>query len=385
MMAAMSKNACVNSFAPGRTEIAGNHTDHQGGRVIAAALDCGISMLVEAREDGHVHVESEGFDTFEIDVADCSPREDERLGTQALVRGMVAGLRARGVRVGGFDVKAKSTIPSGGGLSSSAAFELALGEALNVLYADGRVAPSDMVAAAVEAERGWFGKPCGFMDQLAVEFGGINLFDFSQMPAWTAHPIEFNLQESGYALYLVDTHCDHSLYTDEYAHVASDMNNVARELGARVLANVPERDFLRAFPDLRRKLGDRSVLRACHYYNEMRLVDGRAEALVRGDMDAFLSLTRASSASSAQFLQNVSTFDAQQQPAMVALAVVAGALGGKGALRIHGGGFGGTIQAFVPENDVDGFVETVDGLLGDGSCRRFSIGGKGAHASWQNR
>ena len=371
----------VRAFAPGRTELAGNHTDHQGGRVIAAAVSCGVEISVEARDDGCVHLESVGFPPVDFgtaDLSDLSPRETDRITTAALVRGVMAGLHDMGAPVIGFDARVNSTVPSGGGLSSSAAFELALAVALCRL-ADVELSSMDLARIGQRAESAYFGKPCGLMDQAAVACGGINLFDFGG-DSVSAERIDFDFATCGYALCLIDAHCDHSLYTDEYAQVARDMDDVARFLGAPVLSRIPKAEFLARFNDVREKCGDLPALRALHYYHEMRLVDARADALRAGDLPAFLAATRQSGSSSAQYLQNVSTFDRASQPAMVALALADLLLEGEGAARIHGGGFGGTVQAFVPVGRLESFKQDIDAQLGAGSCQAYDIVNEGAHA-----
>ena len=382
----------VRACAPGRTELAGNHTDHQGGRVIAATLDCGVEIVAQARTDGWAHLESEGFAPVEIDLSDTAPRAGERSTTAGLVRGVVAGLREAGVAVNGFAAKASSSIPGGSGLSSSAAFELALAAAL-VRLAKGRDAvPESPVSApgpsavqlariAQAAEREWFGKPCGLMDQLSIALGGVNEMDFGGEDV-RFEPIPFDFEQAGWALFLVDAHCDHSLYTDEYAQVALDMDAVARFFGRDKLSSVDETEFFASFAEVRCELGDLPALRGLHYYHEMALVDARADALRSGDMAAFLEATRRSGASSAQYLQNVSTADHRTQPAMVALALADNLAGAQGAVRIHGGGFGGTIQAFVPEGRAGEFARAMDARLGEGSCKRYRITMEGASATW---
>lgn len=409
----------VRAYAPGRTELAGNHTDHQGGRVIAATLDCGVEVVAYDSGSKRVRVESEGFPPVAFDMSDVSPRDDELGTTAALVRGIVAGLRASGVQVSGFDARVRSDIPAGGGLSSSAAFELALARALELLFhgddvrdprsdspsSPGEMAPSASLANRLDAaealeekgpwrlsplqlarigqaaERDWFGKPCGLMDQLSIALGGVNEMDFADGDV-RFDGIDFDFERAGYALLLVDTHCDHARYTDEYARVAKDMDDVARLLGARTLSQVPERAFLLRLADVRESLGDLPALRALHYYHEMVLVDARANALREGNIEAFLTATRRSSASSAQYLQNVSVADRAEQPAMLVLALADHLAGPDGAVRIHGGGFGGTVQAFVPERAADSFAEEMDGLVGSGSCKRYRVAGKGAYAEW---
>ena len=377
----------VRAFAPGRTELAGNHTDHQGGRAIAATLDCGIAVEARPNGCGRVRLESAGFAPVDIDASALDARASERGTTVALVRGVVGRLVDAGVDVGGFDAVVTSTIPSGGGLSSSAAFELALLSAACALFGEGRsFAPAELATMAVQIERDYFGKPCGMLDQMAIACGGITVLDFSDAShAPGASPLSFDFEGHGYALCLVDTRCDHSRYTDEYARVARDMFDVARFLGASRLSEVPESAFYERFGDVRRALGDVPALRGLHYYHEMELVAAREEALRQGDVEAFIQATRRSGASSAQYLQNVSTADRSSQPAMVALALVDRAVGPRGACRIHGGGFGGTVQAFVPIDDCEGFARAVDRQLGEGACRRHGLSGAGVRVESQLR
>ena len=378
--------ATVRAFAPGRTELAGNHTDHQGGRAIAATLDCGIEIAFERNGSKRIRFASEGFDPFEIDIDTGAPgpRVEEMGTTAALVRGVVDLLAEAGLEVGGFDATASSTIPSGGGLSSSAALELALICGLQELFgsASGPFGtPAERAAAAARVEREYFGKPCGLLDQTAIAYGGVSAIDFSgDSEAPFVEAIDFDFASCGYALCLIDTHCDHSLYPDEYARVAQDMFDVASFLGATRLCEVSEAEFEARLSEVRNALGDLPALRALHYYHEMELVREREAALTRGELQTFLELTRRSGASSAQYLQNVSTSDRSAQPAMVALALADCAAGSEGACRIHGGGFGGTVQAFVPVDACDAFVRRIDAQLGEGSCREYRITPRGAYA-----
>ena len=378
--------AAIRAFAPGRTELAGNHTDHQGGRAIAATLDCGIEIAFEQNGGKRIRFASEAFEPFEIDIdaGASGPRVEEAGTTAALVRGVVDLLAEAGLEVGGFDATASSTIPSGGGLSSSAALELALICGLQELFgsASGPFGtPAERAAVAARVEREYFGKPCGLLDQTAIAYGGVSAIDFSgDSEAPFVEAIDFDFASCGYALCLIDTHCDHSLYTDEYARVAQDMFDVAQFLGATRLSDVSEAEFEARLSEVRNALGDLPALRALHYYHEMELVREREAALTRGDLQAFLELTRRSGASSAQYLQNVSTSDRSAQPAMVALALADCAAGTEGACRIHGGGFGGTVQAFVSVDVCDAFVRRIDAQLGEGSCREYRITPQGAYA-----
>ncbi len=324
---------------------------------------------------------SEGYAPLEVRLDDLSPREDEKVTTAGIVRGMAAELAAAGRTPSGFDLVATSNIPGGGGLSSSAAFEALMGRAMEALWEGPEVSAVELAKMSQRTENRYFGKPCGLMDQLSVCLGGIAHMDFSDAEEPKAEKLAFDFAEHGYALCLVDVGCDHSRYTDEYAAVPAEMHAVAASFGAERLCEVDQRDFDARVGELRATLGDRAILRALHYWRENDLVAGRWDALCAGDVDRFLSLTEESGASSGMFLQNVAC-GTTDQPAMVALALAERLLGGRGAVRIHGGGFGGSIQAFVPLDMVDEFSRGMDGWLGIGSCRRYDISLEGAEATW---
>ena len=383
------REGLVAVVSPGRTEIAGNHTDHEGGHVIAGALDVAVVGVAAPNGTNVINVASEGFSPVAVafdpaDPASLSPREDERVTTAGLVRGMAALLAERGRVPAGFDLAMTSDIPSGGGLSSSAAVECALGRAMEALWEGPAgaeaIGAADLARLAQRCENDWFGKPCGLMDQMSVAQGAVCFMDFHESEA-RIQRIEFDFAAHGYDICLVDVGCDHSRFTDEYAAVPVEMQAVARELGATRLSDVAEEDFEAAVPALRTKLGDRAILRAAHYYLEESLVDQRRDALLADDVETFLALTRRSGMSSGMFLQNVSAAGAYQ-PATLALGVAELALAGRGAVRIHGGGFGGTIQAFVPHDLTANFVGRMDAALGAGSTRVYGISEEGARA-WQ--
>jgi len=372
--------ALLNAQVCGRTEIAGNHTDHQHGKVIAATIDRGLIGIAAANGTDVVRVVSEGFADVEMHTSHMRPEPDERVSTRGLVRGMLAGFAAQGVEVPGFDLYVSGNLPAGAGLSSSAAFELLVGCTVEQLCG----IPHDALALAVQAQRAeceYFGKPCGIMDQATEALGGIVAMDLDDPGRPQVERVRFDLEAHGYALCLVDVGCDHSRYTDEYAAVSEDMFRVARLFGAQVLRDVDEAQLADSLPQARAQLGDRAVLRALHFYEEERLVDRRREALVAGDMDTFLAATRRSGASSAQFLQNVSC-GGSDQPAMVALALAEHLLEGTGAVRIHGGGFGGSIQAYVPLERLEGFIAGMDRLLDEGCCQHLQVTDRGASCSW---
>lgn len=373
--------------SPGRTEIAGNHTDHEGGHVIAAAVDRAVYALVRASDSSEagtacIRLLSLGFGEVEMRLDDLAPREEERATTAALVRGMAALFVERGFAATGFDLVCASEVLGGSGISSSAAFELMLGQTMNALWADGALAAEDLAMMAQRCEREWFGKPCGLMDQAAVALGGIQHMDFSQPGVLNAQPIDFDFADAGYAICIVGVGADHSANTDDYAAVPGEMQAVARELGADILSQVSAKQVFSAIPDLRKKLGDRTVLRALHYYQEEWTVAERVEALQSHDMDRFLRLTGLSGMSSAMFLQNVSMGGSTEQPSMLAIAMGLSLLRGRGAVRVHGGGFGGTIQAFVPLDAVEEFSAGMDAVFGEGACGVYYVDHEGARYQW---
>lgn len=372
--------------APGRVELAGNHTDHQGGCTISTAIDRRMFALAAPNGEGVIRVSMEGFGEALVNVGDLEAREEERGTSLALVRGMAAAFAHAGGMVRGFDAVTCSDVPAGYGVSSSAAFEMLLGLLIRaVCDADGQDPQRDLTSLALEgswAEDVHFGKPSGAQDQLASAYGGIVYLDFAG-EAPCVSPVAFDVRTSGHALLLVDSRCDHSRYTDEFVAIPTDMRAVARRLGHERLEDAPYREFLEALASVRVELGDRAALRALHYFEETRRVRDQRRALEAGDFAAFLEGVRRSGASSAQFLQNVSPRgdgSGDEQPAMVILALCAHLLGGRGAYRIHGGGFGGSVLAFVPVAEADAFRTSMDELLGYEACLAVSIGAPGARA-----
>ena len=367
--------------APARSEISGNHTDHEGGHVIAGALNVAIDGVAAANGTDRVRVASAGYPTFEISLDSLDEREDEHVTTAGLVRGMAACMARTGRTPAGFDLAMTSDIPSGGGLSSSAAVEAALGRVMEALWEGPEVTPIELAKMGQFAENRYFGKPCGLMDQAAVCLGGLAFMDFEDAAEPRTAKLELDFDAAGYALCLVDVGCDHAPFTADYAAVPVEMQQVAREFGHERLCEVDPAEFDRLLPELREKLGDRAILRAIHYWRENELVDKRWDALTAGDIDRFLELTRESGASSAMFLQNVST-GGSFQPAMLALGLAERILDGRGATRIHGGGFGGSVQCFVPLDMVEDFTAQMNAWLGEGACVHYQIAEKGAHAAW---
>lgn len=367
---------------PARSEIAGNHTDHEGGDVIGGALDANVQAICAANGTNTVRVESVGYGGFEIDLTDLAVQETERETTASLARGMASELAATGRERRGFDLIMQSSIPAGSGLSSSAAVELAFGRAIEALWEGDVIDPVTLAKMAQRTENNYFGKPCGLLDQLAEALGGLAHMSFADPETPATEKLALDFEDKGYALVLVNVGSDHSALTGEYAAVPGEMKAVAAAFGKERLCEVDPAAFDARVNKLRRELGDRPVLRALHYWHENELVAKRWAALQAGDIEEFLALTRASGSSSAMYLQNVSVGGAPEQPAMVALGLAQRLLEDAGAVRIHGGGFGGSIQAFVPLDRVNAFCTGMDGWFGEGASRHYRIVSEGAGYQW---
>lgn len=377
----------VVASAPGRLEVAGNHVDHQGGRVISAAIAERTEGYAKQNGTNVVSVAMEGFGREVIDLSEkdwACPRPGEEGTSGALVRGMLAMYARAGGAVRGFNMVTHSAVPAGCGLSSSAAFEVMMGATLRALFdKDNPRTPGtidlDPVTIALEAvsvEQTFFGKPCGAQDQMACACGGVSLLDFSTDPPGVK-AVTVDTEAAGYGVILIDSHQDHSLYQDEFAAIPEEMNEVASLLGVRRLGDTTASALLEHFSEIRIQLGDRPALRALHYYDEVARVDRQYAALNRGDFSQFLVNVRLSGMSSAQYLQNVSPQGngvQLRQPAMVIQGLCAHMLGQEGAWRIHGGGFGGSVLAFVPLSCIDRFVDSMNEILGYEACRRMVIG-----------
>ena len=362
--------------APGRTEVGGNHTDHQHGRVLAAAVDLDILAAAAPNQSGMIRVQSQGYPLIVVDLGELTPKTEEQNTSAALIRGVAARMAAMGcpLQNAGLDVYMTSTVPGGSGLSSSAAFEVLIGTMLNDLFWDGKCIPVEIAQIGQYAENVFFGKPCGLMDQTASSVGGVVAIDFAD----TAHPvveqISLDLHANGYALCILNSGAGHADLTSEYAAITNELKAVCRCFGKEVLREVPEEAFLSALPEVRNAAGDRAVNRAFHIYAENRRAEAEGQALREGDFDRFLSLVRDSGRSSAMYLQNViPTGQTTAQELMVTIALCESILAGRGAVRVHGGGFGGTAQAFVPLDMLDTFKEKTEAALGQGSCHVVTI------------
>ena len=360
--------------APGRTEIAGNHTDHQHGCVLAAAVDLETVADVCLNGTDKIWIQSEGYPAFSIDIGDLSINDSEKNTTVALVRGVVAGFAQRNVQVQGFDAKIHSTVLPGSGLSSSAAFEVLIGTIINELFNEGRISAEEIAMIGQYAENVYFGKPCGLMDQMASSVGSLVYIDFEDPKQPKVEKIDFDLAEAGYALCIIDSGADHADLTDEYAAIPNEMRQICSLFGKEVLRQIPEETFLAALPSLRGQVSDRAILRALHIYRENERVAQQAEALKTQDVDTFLKLIKESGDSSWKYLQNITPAGAvKHQEVAVALALCDTYLRGQGAYRVHGGGFAGTVQAFVPIEMLEYFKTSVEAVLGENSCHVLNI------------
>ena len=369
------ENAMVEIFsAPGRTEVGGNHTDHQHGCVLAGSVNLDTLCCAAPNGTSKVRMLSEGYPMLEVDLTDLTPAKDEVNTSASLIRGVAARMTELGHAVGGFDAYATSNVLAGSGLSSSAAYEVLLGVIFNRLFCGEAFNAVEIAQIGQYAENHFFGKPCGLMDQMASSVGNIVAIDFNDPAKPIIRPIGFDFAASGYALCIIDSGADHANLTDEYAAIPADMKNIARALGAEVLRDCDEAKFISMIPQLRKQFGDRAVLRAHHFFGDNRRAVEEADLLEKGDFAGFLNVIKESGRSSFQYLQNVYVSGAKQEQAVaLALAVAETALAGEGAVRVHGGGFAGTIQAFVPQHKLQAFVATVDGALGEGACHVLAI------------
>ena len=365
----------------GRSELSGNHTDHNYGCVVAASIDLDIIAVASPSEGSVIRVKSEGFPEDIVDISTfTSPREFPKGHSDELIAGMAAGFRKDGYKVGGFDAYTTSSVLKGSGISSSAAFEDMIGNILNHIYNEGKISNVEIAKLSQYAENQFFGKPCGLMDQMACGVGGIIAIDFADPTKPVIDQIDFDITAAGYNLCIINTGGNHADLTDDYAAIPAEMKSVAAYFGKKVLRETDEAEVLAAIPALREQLGDRAIMRALHFLEENRRVAKQKEALLAGDLDAFFENVIASGRSSFCYLQNVfTTKNVNEQGVSLALCVAEKLLAGKkAAWRVHGGGFAGTIQAFVPSDYVEEFRLGMDAVLGEGRCMVLRIRPVGA-------
>ncbi len=355
--------------APGRTEIGGNHTDHQNGRVLAAAINLDAIAVASKRDDNVIRISSEGYGEIEVDITSLGIVEAEYGTTNSLVKGTVAAVKELGYKTGGFDAYITSDVLSGSGLSSSAAYEVLIGNILSGMYNDGRIDEITLAQIGQKAENIYFGKPCGLLDQMTASVGGLINIDFKDKEKPKIKKVDVDFGKFEHSLCIVDTKGSHADLTDEYAAVSSEMKSVANIFGKEVLSEVDKEEFYSNINKIRAAVGDRAVLRAMHWYAENERVDAQVSALESGNFDKFKELIKASGDSSFKYLQNVyTTKNIREQNVSVALSLSDEILRGKGVSRVHGGGFAGTIQAFVPKEMVLEYKRRMEDVFGEGSC-----------------
>ncbi len=359
--------------APGRTEIGGNHTDHQRGIVLAGAVNLDTVAVVAFHDDGIVRVKSEGYELSEIKLDDLAPNSKDD-GTAALVKGVISKFNEKNVSVGGFDMYTTSDVICGGGISSSAAFETLIGTVVDKKYNDGQSTPFEIAQYGWFAENVYFGKKCGLLDQTVSSFGGLVSINFEDEGNPIIEKIDFDFENYGYTLCITDTKSSHENLTDDYVAIRSEMGQVAEYFDCEVLSEVSDKAFYNAIPKLRKKCSDRAVMRAMHFFAETKRAKKEAEALKNADIDSFLKLVNESGTSSGNLLQNLYSNNTPTEQAIpLALAISKSILGNKSAVRVHGGGFAGTIQAFVPTYMVKVYKAEMERVYGEGSCYQMKI------------
>ncbi|HNW53102.1 MAG TPA: galactokinase family protein [Bacteroidales bacterium] len=365
--------------SPGRSEIGGNHTDHNHGRVLAGAVNLDNIAAAAINNSGIIRILSVGYPPFEVDLSNLSPDKNEFYTSGSLVRGVCARMKELGFSIGGFDAVIDGGVPKGSGLSSSASFEVLIGTIISELFNNGKLDPITNAIIGQYAENNFFGKPCGLMDQTACAVGGFITIDFEDPSKPIVKKLNFDFTTTGFALVITDTGGNHADSNDEYASLPVEMKSVAKELGASVLREVTLEKIVEAIPALRSKTGDRAILRAYHFQGDNQRVVRQVEALERNDFEAFLQMVIESGYSSYMYNQNIFPVNnVSEQGVSLALALSEMVLKGKGAWRVHGGGFAGTIQAFVPQELLAAYISTLEHVFGEGSCRKLFIRNTGA-------
>ena len=355
--------------APGRSEVGGNHTDHQLGMVLATSINLDAIAIVAKTGDNKVTIKSEGYKKEEVSLEELQPVKEEEGTSRGLIRGMAARLKEEGYQIGGFQAYVTSDVLSGSGMSSSAAYEVLLGNIFSGLYNEMKISPVFIAQAGQYAENVFFGKPCGLMDQMASSVGGLIFIDFKELKNPEVKQVNVDFETFGYSLCIVDTKGSHAELTPEYSAIPAEMKKVAGFFNQDVLRKVDQEEFYRQIPQIREQFGDRAVLRAMHFFAEDERVQAQVKALEAGEFENFKSLLIESGDSSYKYLQNVYTSrDVHNQSVSIGLAVSDRVLKGKGAWRVHGGGFAGTIQAFVPNDLVDEYKKNLEHVFGEGSC-----------------
>jgi galactokinase len=367
--------------SPGRTEVGGNHTDHNYGRVLAGAVNLDNIAVAAPNGTNTIRIKSAGYPEFQVELTNMEPDEKEYYTSSALVKGIATKMKENGYQVGGFDACVEGRVPKGSGLSSSASFEVLIGAVISNMFNDGKMDAVENAIIGQWSENNFFGKPCGLMDQTACSVGGLITIDFENPAEPVVKAIDFDFVATGYSLIITDVGGGHddAASQAEYASLPTEMKSVAAELGADVLREVSLEQIIEKIPQIREKTGDRAILRAIHFQGDNQRVVEQVKALEDNDFKSFLEMVVESGYSSYMYNQNIYDITHKdEQVVSLALALSELVLKGKGAWRVHGGGFGGTIQAFVPENLVDKYVETLEHVYGKGKCHKLFIRPEGA-------
>lgn len=360
--------------APGRSEVGGNHTDHQHGQVLACGLNLDVIAIVAKTEDNTIRMVSDSFNIKDIDLSDLSKRDDEENTSESLIRGVVKRISDEGYTVGGFKAYMTSDVLQGSGMSSSAAFEVVIGTIISGLYNNMEISQVFIAQASQYAENVYFGKPCGLMDQMASSVGSLVNIDFKDEKNPVIKKVEVDFDKFAHSLCIVDTKGSHADLTPEYAAIPPEMKSVAAYFGKNYLREVDEKEFYKNIPAIREKTGDRAIVRAIHFFDDHNRVSLQVKALEDGNFDEFKRLITESGNSSFKYLQNVyANSDYNNQGLSIGLCVSEHVLNGRGAVRVHGGGFAGTIQAFVPNEIVNEYKIAMDDLFGEGSCHVLKV------------
>jgi len=370
---------CEFYTSPGRTEIGGNHTDHNYGRVLAGAVNLDNVCIAAKNNTNIIRILSEGYPRFDVDLSSLKPEKSEKYSSAALVRGICSRFKELGHSIGGFDACIDGGVPKGSGLSSSASFEVLIGAILSQMFNNGKVDPIENAIIGQYSENNYFGKPCGLMDQTACAMGGLITIDFKDPSKPVVKKVNFDFVATGFSLVITDTGGNHADLNEEYASLPIDMKAVASELGAKVLRQVSLEQVIDIIPKIRQKVGDRAILRAIHFQGDNQRVVDQVTALERNDFKAFLGMVVDSGFSSYMYNQNIYPVNnVKEQGVSLALALSELVLKGEGAWRVHGGGFAGTIQAFVPQKLLNKYVTSLEHVYGEDSCHILFIRNQGA-------
>jgi galactokinase len=365
--------------SPGRTEIGGNHTDHNHGIVLAGAVNLDNIAVASGNNSNTISILSVGYPQFDVDLSDLKPNKKEYFSSASIVRGICARMKELGYNIGGFDAVIDGEVPKGSGLSSSASFEVLIGTILSCLFNGSKLDPITIAVIGQYAENNYFGKPCGLMDQTACAVGGFITIDFEDPSMPVVKKVDFDFTSTGFALVITDTGGNHADLNDEYASLPLEMKSVARHLDANVLREVTLERIIDAIPELRKNTGDRAILRAYHFQTDNQRVVKQVEALEQNNFLKFLQLVIDSGYSSFMYNQNIyPVSNVKEQGVSLALVLSKMILKGRGAWRVHGGGFAGTIQAFVPKHLLQKYIMMLEHVFGEGACKKLFIRDKGS-------